>query len=428
MFDTHEDLMRQIRLGEDSLLECKQLIFNQDKVQGPSASKMADEIAGMSNAAGGVIVLGVDDKSREITGIEATKLESAETWLREILETRIEPPLQAYTLRRMELVDRAGLPRAILRLDLTRSLFVHRSPGGYKIRAGSSVREMAPEYLARMFQQRSQSRLLRFDEQIVPAAPMAALSAGLWKKFVTTRTAGDDQDLLSKLKLADVDGNGSWHPTVSGLLMACPNPQEYMPSAFIQAVAYRGREVGSGNMQAYQLDARDIHGPLDVQIAEACRFVARNMKIGAGKSMGRHDLPQYDLTAVFEAVTNAVSHRDYAIYGQKVRLRMFDDRLELHSPGAIPNTMTIGSLEFRQASRNENLTSLLAKCPVPEMTGLNSDRSTIMDRRGEGVPLILSLSEKLSGKRPLYRLLDGDELQLTLYAASLEFFVPVDKG
>jgi len=420
MFDTHEELLRQIRLGEDSLLECKQVFFRHDKVQGPSAEKMADEIAAMSNASGGVIVLGVDDKTRDIVGIEAPKLELTETWLREIMETRMEPPLQAYTLRRIELPDGTGALQPVLRLDLPRSLFVHRSPGGYKIRAGSSVREMAPEYLARMFQQRSQSRLLRFDEQVVPAAPLDALSAALWRKFVTTRTrtSGDDKDLLSKLKLADADNEGKWHPTVSGLLMACTSPHEYLPSAFIQAVAYRGIEVTPADHQAYQLDAKDIHGPLDEQIAEACRFVARNMKVGASKSMGRHDLPQYDLTAVFEAVTNAVSHRDYAIYGQKVRLRLFEDRLELHSPGAIPNTMTIESLEFRQASRNENLTSLLAKCPVPGMEGLNSDRSTIMDKRGEGVHLILSLSEKLSGRRPLYRLLDGDELQLTIYAAS----------
>ena len=144
------------------------------------------------------------------------------------------------------------------------------------------------------------------------------------------------------------------------------------------------------------------------------------MKIGASKTIGRHDLPQFDLTAVFEAITNAVSHRDYAIYGQKVRLRMFEDRLELHSPGAIANTMTLESLEFRQASRNENLTSLLAKCPVPELEGIHSERSTIMDKRGEGVPLIFQRSERLSGKRPLYRLLDSDELQLTIYAAALD--------
>lgn len=420
MFDTNEELLRQVQLGEDSLLECKQIFFRHDKIQGPSSEKMADEIAAMSNAAGGVIVLGVDDKTRDIAGIDAAKLELTETWLREIMETRLEPPLQAYILRRIELPDGTGALRPVLRLDLPRSLFVHRSPGGYKIRAGSSVREMAQEYLARMFQQRSQSRLIRFDEQLAPMAPMEALSADLWKKFATARSSGTDQDMLSKLKLADQDAEGAWHPTVSGLLMACPSPHDFLPSAFIQAVAYRGTEVAPADHLAYQLDAKDIHGPLDVQIAEACRFVARNMKIGASKTIGRHDLPQFDLTAVFEAITNAVSHRDYAIYGQKVRLRMFEDRLELHSPGAIPYTMTLESLEFRQASRNENLTSLLAKCPVPELEGLNSDRATIMDKRGEGVPLIFQLSERLSGKRPLYRLLDSDELQLTIYAAVLD--------
>jgi ATP-dependent DNA helicase RecG len=419
MFDTNDELLRQIQLGEDSLLECKQLFFRHDKIQGPSSEKMADEIAAMSNAAGGVIVLGIEDTTHGIIGIEATKLELAETWLREIMETRLEPPLQAYTLRRIELPDELGTLQPVLRLDLPRSLFVHRSLGGYKIRAGSSVREMAPEYLARMFQQRSQSRLLRFDEQVVPNASMQALSAGLWKKFATARSSGTDQDILSKLKLADQDTVGAWHPTVSGLLMACHSPHDFLPAAFIQAVAYRGKEIAPDGPHAYQLDAKDIRGPLDEQIAEACRFVARNMKIGASKTFGRHDLPQYDLTAVFEAITNAVSHRDYAIYGQKVRLRMFEDRLELHSPGAIPNTMTLDSLEFRQASRNENLTSLLAKCPVPDLEGLNSDRATIMDKRGEGVPLIYQLSERLSGKRPQYRLLDGDELQLTLYAATL---------
>jgi predicted HTH transcriptional regulator len=418
MFDTNDELLRQIQLGEDSLLECKQLFFRHDKVQGPTSEKMADEISAMSNAAGGVIVLGIEDKTRDIVGIDAAQLELTETWLREIMETRLEPPLQAYTLRRIELPDGAGALQPVLRLDLPRSLFVHRSPGGYKIRAGSSVREMAPEYLARMFQQRSQSRLLRFDEQVVAHAPMEALSSNLWKKFATARSLGTDADILSKLKLADQDADGAWHPTVSGLLMACHSPHDFLPSAFIQAVAYRGTEVAPSAHHAYQLDAKDIHGPLDEQIAEACRFVDRNMKIGATKEVGRHDLPQYDITAVFEAITNAVSHRDYAIYGQKIRLRMYDDRIELFSPGAIPNTMTLESLEFRQASRNENLTSLLAKCPVPHLDSLNSDRSTIMDKRGEGVPLILKLSEKLSNKSPVYRLLDGEELLLTIYAAT----------
>jgi hypothetical protein len=103
--------------------------------------------------------------------------------------------------------------------------------------------------------------------------------------------------------------------------------------------------------------------------------------------MGRRDVPQYALDAVFEAITNAVAHRDYSIYGSKVRLRMFSDRLELYSPGALPNTLDLDSLPYRQISRNDTITSLLARCPVADVEWLKTSRTTIMDRRGEGVPL-----------------------------------------
>jgi len=127
---------------------------------------------------------------------------------------------------------------------------------------------------------------------------------------------------------------------------------------------------------------------------------------------------QFDMLAVFEAVTNAVAHRDYSMGGSKVRLRLFDDRLELYTPGQLPNTMTPESLPYRQSSRNEVVTSLLARCPV-EGDELGTHRSHIMDKRGEGVPIILSRSEQLSRRMPEYRLLDESELLLTIYAAEV---------
>ena len=117
-----------------------------------------------------------------------------------------------------------------------------------------------------------------------------------------------------------------------------------------------------------------------------------------------------------EALVNAVAHRDYSIDGAKIRLRMFADRLELYSPGAIPNTMTVDSLPYRQAARNEALTSLLAKCPVSESEHAFTGRSALMDKRGEGVQIILDNSERLSGKRPVYSLLDESELRLVIPA------------
>ena len=94
-------------------------------------------------------------------------------------------------------------------------------------------------------------------------------------------------------------------------------------------------------------------------------------------------MPQYDLIAVFEAVANAVAHRDYSMYGAKICLRMFDDRLELYVPGSIPNTMTVDSLPYRQFARNETITSLLARCPVRSKSPeLQAHRTHIMDKRG----------------------------------------------
>ena len=111
--------------------------------------------------------------------------------------------------------------------------------------------------------------------------------------------------------------------------MGSEDPRRWLPNAYVQAVAYRGDEIRAGSGEApYQLDAADVSGPLDRQILEACRFVAKNMTTAAFKTMGRADRPQYDMAAVFEAVANAVAHRDYSVYGSKIRLRLFRE-----SPG-----------------------------------------------------------------------------------------------
>lgn len=83
--------------------------------------------------------------------------------------------------------------------------------------------------------------------------------------------------------------------------------------------------------------------------------------------------------------------------GSKIRLRLFDDRLELYTLGLLPNTTTPESLAYRQASCNEAVTSLLARCPV-ERDEFMAHRSHIMDKRGEGVPIILARSEQIVGQ------------------------------
>lgn len=412
MFETTDELLQQIHLGEDSSLELKDLRYKDKYISEPHRNSMADELAAMANTANGVFVLGVDDTTKTIVGIPSDKLDTVETWIRDICNDLITPPLFC-RIRKIRVLTEDAREAAIIRVDVPKSLYVHQSPGGYFHRIGSSKRQTPPEILARLFQQRSQARLVRFDEQAVSTAPKECLDKLYWQKFTTPFSPESDDDFLLKLKLLTVDDEGNVCPSVSGVLMACSAPHTYFPNAYIQAVAYKGTERNA----AYQIDAHDFAGPLDLQITQAYRFVEKNMKVYAVKDPARRDIPQFSMQAVFEALVNAVAHRDYSIHGSKIRVHLFADRLEIFSPGSIPNTMTIESLALRQSTRNELLTSLLSRCPVT-FENVRSVRTFMMDKRGEGVPIILSESQKLSGRLPEYRLIDDTELLLTIYAAS----------
>lgn len=418
MLDSPKELLDKIRLGEDSLLELKEVRVSGGRVRAPHRDSLADELAAFANGKGGVCLLGVEDKSRQVTGISVEDLDAVEEFVRGICNDSIQPPLIA-DIERLTLPAADGSDVAVVKVEVPRSLFVHQSPGGYLRRLGSSRRRLSPELLARLFQQRSQTGIIRFDEQAVAGATLDDLEASLWRRFRGPRSRDRREHLLAKLGLARQDDGGVWRPTVTGVLVASRTPRRWLPNAYVQAVAYRGVDVvpqGPGDL--YQLDAKDIDGPADEQIIEACRFVFRNMLVQATKSVGRRDRPQFDMTAVFEAIVNAVAHRDYSVHGSKIRLRLFADRLELYSPGGLPNTLDIDSLPFRQAARNETLASILARCPIPDgLDWLETDRRTMMERRGEGVRIVLENSERISGRRPEYRLVDEAELVLTIYGA-----------
>ena len=425
MFDSPKELLDRIRLGEGAFLELKEVRFAGGKVRGPGRDDLADELAAFANGRGGVCLLGVTDERRDVVGVSLERVGTIVALVREICTDSIEPPLNAF-IEPVRLPTGVGEELPVIKIDVPRSLFVHQSPGGYLHRVGDAKRRMGPDYLFRLQQQRSQTRLIRFDEQIVPGTRLEDLSPALWERFRTPRTGASADSLLSNLRMAREDDDGVLRPTLSGVLLASGDPRRWLPNAFIQAVAYRGTRVRPDlSRDPYQLDAADLTGPLDAQVEEACRFVAKNMKVAAFKHLGRVDRPQFDMEAVFEAMVNAVAHRDYSIYGAKIRLRLFDDRLELYSPGAIPNTISVERLVHLQSSRNEVVTSLLAKCPVPTgIPWLKTERATLMEKRGEGVRLILENSRALSGREPEYREIDEAALMLTIHAPA----APVGDG
>ena len=408
MFDSPEELLRGIRLGEDSSLELKDVRFRGASVSAPDREDLADELAAIANTRGGVLVLGVDDRTREIVGIPIEHLDAAERFVFEVCSDSIEPPVHFLSFR-LELPDAAGIAQAVLKVEIPRSLFVHRSPGGYFHRQGSSKRQMSTDLLLRLGQQRSQARLFRFEEQPVPDTSFSDLEPNRRRRF---DPASDDVATFKKMKLATDDETGQTRATVAGVLMCSSSPEQWLPGALIRAVRYGSIRQDSN----YQLDGQSISGPVDEQIAAAMAFVRRNMRVAARKSPGRVELPQFSLRAVFEAVVNAVAHRDYAVHGSTIRLFLFDDRLELYSPGPLPNSVTVDALALRQSTRNELLTTLLARCRAVDPTGEIS-RQFLMEKRGEGVPIILDESLKLSGRRPEYEVIDDAEVLLTIYGA-----------
>ena len=275
------------------------------------------------------------------------------------------------------------------------------------------VSQMLPDEIRRLLQSRGQSDAAATDMQVVGNTGVNSLRPELWQRYASSRTNDPAETILTKLKFLKDDQHGTLRATVGGILLGADDPRAWLPNAYIQAVYYDGSRM-DGNRQ---LDAQDIGGPLDQQIRDAMRFVVRNRRVAARQQPARSDVPQYSERAVFEAVVNAVVHRDYAVSGSTIRLFIFEDRLELYSPGGLCNSMTTDDLRSSQFTRNELLASRLGQCPVGEVPGAGG-RQYFIQRRGEGIGVIEDETFALSGSKPIFELIGERELKLVLPAAS----------
>ena len=281
---------------------------------------------------------------------------------------------------------------------------MHRTSGGrYYTRVGSTKRDLTPMELARLFQQRGREYV--FDEQPVLAAAIEDLNRNRLEAFFGRSPTIPWLDLLRNTRVTFRDEDGVDRPTVAGLLVFATEPTELLASGSIEAACYGGTRLTSDDL----VHAERLAGPVSDQIDAGIAFVARFMQPSLAKSPSTGTAPAYDLDVVDEAIVNAVAHRDYAIAGSKIRLFLFADRLELYSPGKLPNTITLDDMPYRTFTRNQLLVSFLSR--------LRSKRTgqVFLESRGEGVRKILEDGEAHSGRRPEYDSF-GDELRLTLWA------------
>ena len=400
-----EDVRRQLRLGEDSGWEFKSVEFRGNRPVGPRRDDWADEITAFANADGGLLLCGVSDAG-EVQGMSRAQMDELERLIFEVCSDSIEPPVRVKIFRREN-----SEGRAYLMVEVPEGYAQHESPGGSYLRVGSSKRLLNGEERMRLAQRRGQSRFRWFDEQTVDGTGFGTLEEELWKPLLSVESSANPELSLEKMGLLAIDEDGVTRATVAGVLLCTNSPDQWLPNACIMATRYHGSDRATG-----QTDAQTITGPINRQIMQALSFAIRNMNVAATKEPARQDIPQYSVNALFEALVNAVVHRDYSIRGSRIRLSMFSDRLELCSPGSLPNNLTIESMGERQSTRNEVLTSVLGRIPVRDISGATG-RQFFMERRGDGVPIIQRTTRELSGRLPEYRLTDGAELCLTIPSA-----------
>lgn len=213
------------------------------------------------------------------------------------------------------------------------------------------------------------------DIREVPRATMAALDQESLNQYITLLKQGKPH--LSSMKdemiyeLVSIKRNSEI--TLSATLLFSPYPQAYFPQLCITAIVVPGTELGENGVAGERfLDNQRIEGNIPDMLSGALQFVKRNMRtktIINEKTGQREDRTDYPVTAIREAVINALVHRDYSIHteGMPIQLIMFQDRLEIRNPGGIYGRMRVDQLgKVQPDTRNPVLASALEVMHITE--------------------------------------------------------------
>ena len=181
-------LLAQLALGEDSRIGFEQASFSGLSVREPHRDRLSNQLASFGNSTGGALVFSVTDDG-DVRPLSRREMDVLEAFVTEICSDSIDPPLPFLT-RRLALPER----NAVLIVEVESSVQVHRSPGGYYARLGSSARQLAPVALRRLFQRRGGSGELGPDETTVAGTGLPTIDKTLTARFCqfSNGTAGRD--------------------------------------------------------------------------------------------------------------------------------------------------------------------------------------------------------------------------------------------
>ncbi len=322
------DIQELIRQGENASLE-----FKQEDVR---AESIAREIVAFANRDGGTLLLGIADDGT-VQGLSKEK--NYEEWIANIARNNVVPSI----CTDFSLVLADGKKIALVIIPKGKDKPYQTRDGKYLVRVGTTNRVATQPELLRLFQA---SGVFHYDLTPVPRTEMKDLNLTRLDsyfqryQFDFSHESEDQKRIL--LQNTDVLAE-SGELTLGGLLIFGTNPSRYLPQNGISFARFHGKTLNEK-----LIDKQNIDGNLDYQVDIGTAMIKNLMPMASEiRGTKREDTSYVYPDKVFrELRTNAVVHRNYAISGSKVRVFLFDDRLEVISPGRLPNTVTIEKLRF----------------------------------------------------------------------------------
>ncbi|RKY03780.1 transcriptional regulator [Candidatus Poribacteria bacterium] len=362
------ELREIIEKGEDAFTEFK------DERTHPE--EIAASLVAFANAQGGRLIIGVSDEG-EILGVGDP--DAVMQRIDQISFNNCEPPVTCFQ-EKVKIDDKivivVHIPKGGQRPYRTRR-------GMFFIRTSSGKRQATREELLRIFQE---AKALNPDEIPVPGTSAQEIDVRYFGNFFREafgRRVEEEgvelERILMNMKLMTAEGL----LTTAGLLLFGENPQRHLPWAKIHIVRFEGTEISES-----LLDQKEITGTLFEQLEEAERVLKSHIRV-AGRIEGfkREDIYEIPLEALREAVVNAVAHRDYSIRSH-IRVFIFDDRVEVRSPGGLPNTVTVENIRYGiHVERNPVIVSFLTK-------------RGFMGQIGTGIVRMIRLMRERVGREP----------------------------
>lgn len=360
--------------------------------------RVADALCALANSDGGLLVLGIADDGA-LVGV-AEDPDQVQERLTTLLQNGLSTPLSARLGRQQ--VD----GRWVHWVEVRKIRYPDpvRSAGRVLVRRGRSTVEPSPAELQELY---NLFGFVMTEEQIVPGSSPADLDLEFFETFL--RRSGLDTeeepqpDRLDDLRNRGVVSRDAGEPglTLYGLLCFGRQPQSFPPTrnAWVQLVAYAGKDRADETILA-----GEAKGRLDEQVERTLGWIKA---LGIREEYGeleRQDRAILPLRALREAVVNAVVHRDYAILGSKVMVEVFTDRVDITSPGVLPNHSTVEAALAggHPCTRNELLANYMTT-------------RGLMEVRGRGLPIVRREMLAFNDTRPaMLSSRDGGFVRLTL--------------